>query len=496
MSRGAPPTQMLSAVPNQVNQNIAAGGQMNLQQQQINNQAAAQRQQAELQRQQMQQERVLSEEALRQRSMESLLQAENYEKLNASNMQIARERNMQAEATRRQQAQIAQADRDMQMQIHQQTMAADKEAKALQIQIALAQSETGTPEDLEALRQAEARMVDLGMRLDAANKIQAGQVRNFEEYRNQAAVAMRDTVENMDRAFDQVTAELPEYTTAIDYTKYFGDPYEDGFISAGASGAAEAGYTFMNLFGAGMAGQRDYRALLTIKDDPDAARAANLQYHADLVQRAVESAFPQANNPNAIAASWMGLSGSLEGLSSERKEAAVQQFLGELQQSGVDPLMFGELMRRVDASTQKRLDELRQQGITPNLPKVDAEQSGDFITSHLLRTTPGHRMAVALLPTVNPMRTYLDTLDSPDITLDQVEAMIQGMGRRGMEVDPQLQGLSDLLEELQGTREDIVDIQRQTGLEEAGIERMGTDIEMRAQERSRRRLEEIAQGLL
>jgi len=489
---------MLSAVPNQVNQNLAAAGQMNLQQQQINNQAAAQKQQLDLQRQQMQQERMLSEDALRQRTMESLLQAENYEKLNASNLQIARERNMQAEATRRQSAQLAQADRDMQMQMHNKTMAADKEAKALQIQIALAQAEGATPEQQAQLEAAEARLVDFGIRMDAANRLESGQIRDINEHRQTAVRAMKETVENVDTAFDRLTVNLPEEVAAIDYVKYFGTPYE-GFFSSLGSSVGEVGGAIANTFlpeSLEFAGQTDSRALLTLINDPDASRAANLQYHSDLVKKGLESLFPNATNPGDIAASWMGLSGAIEGYTEERKEAAVQQFLGEIQAAGVDPLMFGEMMRRIDKATEGRLSELRVQGISPNMPSIEANQSGEFIQSHLLRTTAGHRVAVALLPSLNPMRSYLDTLEDPGVNIDMIREMVAGMGDRGITPGPEIDQLLEAMGGLESTRTGKLDIERDIGLEETGLDTMTRGIEMDISRRQRDRLEEIAQGLL
>ena len=505
MSRGAPPTQLLSAVSPQVSQQVAAGGQMNLQQQQVSNQAMARRNQEQIQRQQLDQQRVLSEEALRQRSVESLLQAENYNKLNASNLQIARERNQQAALGRAQEAQMAQEDRDLRREVMQNEMRMHKQSQALELGIALAENQTASPEAIERLTDLRAQMVENSIRRSEAELAQAGLNREAGQYRDKATKAIREYQDQIDTILERGTGDLAQFMTGdLNPLEYFETesmlpgPIE-AVRSIGVFGDTFSNFSrdAFNLFlpaGSELTSVDVERALMGVRDNPDFVRGARLNFSTDMVKRAIEGVFPDAD-ASRIAASYLGVINSLETTPADRREEMVNIFMEDAREAGVDPLAFGELIRRIGSAKAEMRDTYRERGITAGqmVDGLTEATAVPFLSSQLADELPGERILTALTPSLAPTRAWLGTLESEgDLRPEQVRTLLEQVQEEGFaDQFGEVQELFDLVEQSEEGAEGLAELAREAGIMEMNLDEATTDAEMDRARRSRLALEAL-----
>ena len=225
MSRGAPPTTPLSAVPNQVPQQLAATGQVANQSAAIAQRGQIAREQMELQNQQAQDRNILSAAALQERARSQQEYRELMERQGEASRQIQRD-------SMAQRSQLAEQDRQMKLAVMKQQQDLMNESRALKMK-ELEVGAEGQEELRAALLRNEEMRHDQAVRMSQATADMEGSSRDLSDTRRKVSRAM---TQQTDAALVRSNRLLGEFASGLgefvdDMTFYGGTEDQGDFFA-------------------------------------------------------------------------------------------------------------------------------------------------------------------------------------------------------------------------------------------------------------------------
>lgn len=227
MSRGAPPTQPLSAVPQQVNTTLAQTGQMANQRAAIQQRGQIAREQMEMQKQIAADRNVLTAAQIQERARSQQEYRDLLMQQGEADRSIKREAMQQAQT-------LAEQDRQMKLAVMQQQQDLMKEERALK----RAELEATLEEKAvirEQLMGVQAKQHDLALRMDEASAMQEDRVSALDDTRRKAADAMGQQIASSRVIAGRMTAELADGMAEFpDDMSFYGGTESTGILGYGS----------------------------------------------------------------------------------------------------------------------------------------------------------------------------------------------------------------------------------------------------------------------
>jgi hypothetical protein len=523
MSTFGTPTTNISAVPQQVTQQIANAGEMGLQKQQINNRAMADRNQEgiaqenidlgksnlNLDRDKMNQQGMLTTAALNQQKFEALLQSQDNEKRLANNVAINSATNQQTALDRDARGKESENQRTFLKEQQDKHIAETRRIAELQTRIGMAKG-TPDPSVVQELQDREKALMDHQAKLEVARKLQLGINTNLNEERLNVKKAIDKYRDGVEPIVDKGAIGGNQYIIGHDpqtsIKKAFGVSIADemGGVTETLSNLSVAtGNTFGIGSNAGGAVTQTTVDFLSGKDsfgyiqsfatdwtvnagDMTAAERQSMvsrQTHLGMIDASVAASFPQANQA-AVKAAMIKAMDALGNINYATGNVDVEKTMGvlntELSSAGVDPQSFGEMMRRVNEQTNLRANEISSEfGVTLD---TQADNLGDegwsfggtggtraegWIELVSLKGDNSFHRVVQSMPNIGAMTAWSSSLDGENLTPDRIEEIITQIDESGINIkDLDMDLLEKLLDQFEGGAKDLI------GLESQGNEMM------------------------
>jgi hypothetical protein len=468
MSRGAPPTQPISAVTPGTTQSIAAAAQSGQQRQATNNAAMAARNAEALRRQQIESQEFLTQETLNNRMNMGLLQSANYARKNATDMQMQQNILADRQSARNEQARQFNESKQMKEKVHQDTMNMAKANQMLKLDMALA-DEYQDPDALARLQEAEDGLIERTLQMEAAKRIQQGQEVDMNKLRTQVARQIRDMQKAqaplIDRAMDAVSDDviLPMATMG-----YFGETQGLSKANRFLSDALE---TVVEVSTAGFfdtAGFLD-ESKLEVLLDPDQLRSFQSIYFSQSIGKALAAAFPKSDSRYLTSS----INTVLSNATINNSEETAQRLQEVFRQNNIDPGVAGEIISRMQEGINAQRQTFRGKGVTANMGRNDITEDNVLDLANLkLISSSALRAAFSHLPS---MKAYDAWAGGVTGSKDEVQETLRQMVEEGVEVGD-VERLVEMIEGLESGAEGLGDMEREMALEQGRVTRLGDTI--------------------
>lgn len=480
MSRGAPPTQPISAVTPGTTQSIAAAAQSGQQRQATNNAAMAARNAEALRRQQIESQEFLTQETLNNRMNMGLLQSANYARKNATDMQMQQNILADRQSTRNEQARQFNESKQMKEKVHQDTMNMAKANQMLKLDMALA-DEYQDPDALARLQEAEDGLIERTLQMEAAKRIQQGQEVDMNKLRTQVARQIRDMQKAqaplIDRAMDAVSDDviLPMATMSFFRDKEFA---KETFFGEGAvTGLSPARFasdvieTIAEVSSAGFydtAGFLD-ESKLEVLLDPDKLRSFQSIYFSQSIGKALAAAFPESDSRYLTSS----LNTVLSSATINNSEETAQRLQEVFRQNNIDPGVAGEIISRMQEGINAQRQTFRNNNVTANMGRSDITEDNVLDLANLkLISSSALRAAFSHLPS---MKAYDAWSAGVTGSKDEVQETLRQMAEEGVGTRD-IERLVGMIEGLESGAEGLGDMEREMALEQGRVTRLGDTI--------------------
>lgn len=229
MSRGAPPTTPLSAVPQQVNTTLAQTGQVANQRAAIQQRGQIAREQMDMQKQMAADRNVLTAAQIQERARSQQEYRDLLMKQGEADRAIKRDA-MQQQKT------LSEQDRQMKLAVMQQQQDLMREERALK----RAELEASLEEKAiirQRLLGVQEQQHDLALRMDEASAMQEDRTSSLNDTRRKAADAIGDQIANSRVISGRMTSELADGMAEFpDDMSFYGGTEGGGLISSGIGG--------------------------------------------------------------------------------------------------------------------------------------------------------------------------------------------------------------------------------------------------------------------
>lgn len=498
----SPPTQLQSAVSPDVPKMIASAGQMNLQQQQINNRAAAEKArldaQQQMAREKMESQEFMTGEALKQRQAQALLQTANYQKLNQNNMDIARMRSEDAAAGRQEQARQFNERQNMAQQIHDETMNMQKADKQLELDIFLAER-WDDPDALARMQESKANLMDRVLKMEQAKQLRAGKETDLGKMRLDAARNIESMAKDLRPLITNGLASIQDELAFADMPDGMTENMISNIFGEGTrrviGDISETILEFGTLTFADMAGPEEEGLAKILDQDPHLQVKASAGYFSSMVSKALTSAFPEANTQE-IERQLSGLFASSDDASFEESQNAMQALF---QDNGINPMVAGEIMKKISEEVSSRRREIMSQyGVSSNMSRdqINEDQVMPFIQAKLLAGAERFYRFAAASESLAPYETWAEGIRGGDLNeVSEVLRQLQEGGVGGAGV----MSVVDAMERIERMRRDELDSERDLVMEEDRIQdqadTLRRDAELERTERIRQAIERRSDSL-
>lgn len=463
MSRGAPPTQPISAVTPGTTQSIAAAGQSGQQRQATNNAAMAARNAEALRRQQIESQEFLTQETLNNRMNMGLLQSANYARKNATDMQMQQNILADRQSTRNEQARQFDQTQQMKQKVHQDTMNMSKANQMLKLDLALA-DDYEDPDSLARLQEAEDGLIERTLQMEAAKKIQQGEEVDMNKLRTQVARQIRDMEKAqkplIDRAMDAVSDDviLPMATMT-----YFGERSGLSKANRFLSDALEVGAEVTTMGFYDTAGYLD-ESKLEVLLDPDQLRSHQAVYFSQSIGKALAAAFPESDSRYLTSS----INTVLSNATINNSEETAQRLQEVFKQNNIDAGVAGEIISRMQEGINAQRQTFRSKNVTANMGRNDITEDNVLDLANLkLISSSALRAAFSHLPS---MKAYQAWAGGVMGSRDEVEETLRQMTEEGVDVGD-IDRLVDMIEGLETGAENLGDMEQDFALAEGRVQR-------------------------
>ena len=468
MSRGAPPTQPISAVTPGTTQSIAAAGQSGQQRQATNNAAMAARNAEALKRQEIDSQEFLTQETLNNRMNMGLLQSANYARKNATDMQMQQNVLADRQSQRSEQARQFNESKQMKEKVHQDTMNMSKANQMLKLDMALA-DDYEDPDSLARLQEAEDGLIERTLQMEAAKKIQQGEEVDMNKLRTQVARQIRDMEKAqkplIDRAMDAVSDDvlLPMATMT-----YFGERSGLSKANRFMSDVLETGAEVTTMGFYDTAGYID-ESKLEILLDPDQLRSHQAVYFSQSIGKALAAAFPESDSRYLTSS----LNTVLSNATINNSEETAQRLQEVFQQSNIDAGVAGEIISRMQEGINAQRQTFRGRNVTANMGRNDITEDNVLDLANLkLISSSALRAAFSHLPS---MKAYQSWAGGVMGSKDEVEETLRQMVEGGVGVSD-VRRLVSMMEGLETGAENLGDMEQEFALAGGRVERQADNI--------------------
>lgn len=517
MSRMAPPTQSLSAVSPGVTQQIQSAGNMGLQQQQINNNAMAQRNQETIAREKIASQEFMTSDALEQKKFESLLQTQNYMRMNQKDRDIAKMTNdtrMSEQAGVQSRFQTAQ---DFKERAHNENIKLTKDANVLKMRIALAQ-DSYDPAARDELRELERLQVERTLGLEEAKKRMAGDEAGARKIRATTLKALEQQRKAIDPVIErgmQSVASMMTVASGNDFglTGRSGagpithpdawsvrglkdwnaetdtGPYGEG-IGDFIGGVLHVGQELVT------GGMGDYASpanenIATLLENPDFATTASARYASKTIAQALVGSFPQANQAKLSAILDAHFQTPVSGVDPEVMATKVGQFTRDLQGEGVNPIVAGEIIRRIsDTFRDSHQGFASSHGVSANTMRRETTEENvpALIQARIFGNQNRLNALAQLMPSMAPYESIIAGAGSGNVVeIGEVRSLMSENGLNPNDID----ALLDAAERLEEGRKGMLDRERDLEMGIQGIRRAGVDAGIDNNDRRNKMIREL-----
>lgn len=470
-----PETRPISAVNPEVTATLKATADANTQRQAVNNQAMAQRAQEQLAREKMSQDAALSRDAMTLDLVKANMQARNYGLLNAKDMAIAQMQQGERQADRAQQADQFNRTEQLKREMHDRTEQMQKNVLAFQTKMAIADQWTD-PEVQAELEQMNSDLMERLVRMEDANRIRAGKESDLVGIRARAARGIRETSDAMKPIIERAMMGIAPDMTIADISTVF----DESAASRIMGGLGESALEALSLSFYDSANPQDEARLQLLIEKPETANVAAGTYAANTFAKAIQEAFPEANAGKI----QKQLEQILLTNTPQGAAESVQQFQKVLSDNGVNPMVAGEIMRRMATSFRQTSTRLAtEQGVTGTTirSEITEDQVQALMQARIFGALNGFSSLAGAMPTMAPYDAWAATISTGDV--NEVGMAIEQMLEQGYS-PADVQQVLEAMQEVEGLRKQGVEAESDLGFAQEEVKQRGTSLGLQ-QERDR-----------
>ena len=231
--------------------------------------------------------------------------------------------------------------------------------------------------------------------------------------------------------------------------------------------------------------------IATMLDDSDNATTASARYASKTIVKALVGSFPQANQAKLSAILDAHFQTPVSGIDPEVMATKVGQLTRDLQGEGVNPMVAGEIIRRIsDTFRESHQGFASSHGVSANTMRRETTEDNvpALIQAKIFGNQTRLNALAQLMPSMAPYESIIAGAGSGNVVeLEEVRSLMAKAGLNPNDIDALLRASRGV----EKGREGILGLERNRDMGLQGIERAGVNAEMDNNDRRNREIREL-----